>query len=205
MPKFLRFIFSDALIPRLRALYMSAFLSKASSSKAYIHKPLIFTARSIVWGSGVVIRKNARIEGVSQYNSKRYSPKIILHDGVSIQQNCHITCAEKIEIGENTALASNVTVTDIDHPYQNISIPIERQDLIVKPVSIGRDCKIYNNAVILQGSSIGNHCVVGANSVVKGHFPDYSIIVGIPARIVKRYHFENHRWEETLPDGSFKE
>ncbi len=183
---------------------MKAFFSEASSSKAYIHKPLIFTARSIVWGIGVVIRKNARIEGVSKYNSKRYSPKIILHDGVSIQQNCHITCAERIEIGENTALASNVTVTDIDHPYQDISIPIERQDLIVKPVSIGKDCKIYNNAVILKGSFIGNHCVVGANSVVKGIFPDRSIIVGTPARIVKRYNLSTGCWEPTYPDGAFK-
>lgn len=180
------------------------FLNRDSSAKAYICKPLIFSVKTVIWGRDVVILKNARIEGVERYGSKIYSPVIILHDGVSIQQNCHITCAERIEIGSNTALASNVTVTDIDHPYQDINRPIEQQDLIVKQVSIGKDCKIYNNAVILQGTTMGNHCVVGANSVVKGNFPDYSIIVGAPARIVKRYNSLTGIWESTLFDGSFK-
>ncbi len=191
-------------MPRLRALMWHVFLNHDSSAKAYICKPLIFSAKSVIWGTNVVILKNARIEGVEKYGSQTYSPVIILHDGVSIQQNCHITCAERIEIGSNTALASNVTITDIDHSYQDINRPIEQQDLIVKQISIGKDCKIYNNAVILQGTTMGNHCVVGANSVVKGNFPDYSIIVGTPARIVKRYNSSTGIWEATLSDGSFK-
>lgn len=114
-----------------------------------------------------------------------------------------MTCAESIEIGENTAIAANVTITDIHHPYNDIATPIERQDLVVKPVKIGRDCKIYNNAVILPGTVIGNHVSVGANSVVSGVIPDYSVVVGAPAIIVKRYDYLSKTWRKTNKEGDF--
>lgn len=148
-----------------------------------------------VWlGAHVYIGRNDRIEGVPYYNGRTYTPLIILHDRVSIQQNSHLTCAEKIEIGANTAIAANVTITDINHPYEDITKPIERQPLDVKPVTIGEDCKIYNNCVILPGVNIGKHCCIGANSVVTHDVPDYSVAVGSPARVIKRYSFEEKKW-----------
>ena len=62
---------------------------------------------------------------------------------------------------------------------------------------------IFPNSVILGGSRIGNNCVIGSNSVVRGIFPDNSVIVGSPAIIVKRYNPHSHRWDKTNPDGSF--
>lgn len=195
-------LFSYRLMGCLRAFWLSK-RYRMSSAKACICRPLCFTAKYIYWGQKVTIFKNCRIEGVSNYEGITYQPKLRLGERVTIQQNAHITFADSIEIGSNTAIAANVTITDIDHPYHNPDIPVERQKLIVKPVFVGKDCKIYNNAVILQGTRIGNHCVVGANSVVKGNFPDYSIIVGCPARIVKRFNQETNSWEKTNPDGSF--
>lgn len=90
----------------------------------------------------------------------------MLEKGVHIEQNCHITWAQSIVIGKNTAIASNVTITDIHHSYDDVHIPIERQDIIINAVSIGPDCKIYNNAVILPGVHIGKHVTIGANSVL---------------------------------------
>lgn len=110
----------------------------------------------------------------------------------------HLTCAGRIEIGSQTAIAANVTITDIDHPYTNVELPVERQPIAVTPVKIGADSKIYNNAVILPGTEIGKHCVVGANSVVKGVFPDFCILAGVPARIVKRYNFSSEKWEKVV-------
>lgn len=177
--------------------------NKNISLKAHIKKAILITPSHLIIENGVSVNKGCRIEGITEYAGIHYSPLIILRENVSIQQNAHITFAERIEIGANTAIAANVTITDIDHPYLNHVIPIERQQLIIEPVRIGEDCKIYNNAVILQGTNIGKHCVVGANSVVKGIFPDYSVIVGAPAKIVKRYNPESDRWEKTKPDGSF--
>ena len=161
------------------------------------------TPKYVSLGKKCYIGYNARIEGIDRYNNIIYTPQIVIGDGVSIQQNIHLTCASSIIIGKNTAIAANVTITDIDHPYIDIDIPIERQDLIVKNVSIGEDCKIYNGAVILQGVKIGRHCVVGANSVVIKDIPDFCVVVGAPAKIVRRYDFGCSTWRKTRPDGSF--
>jgi len=146
-------------------------------------------------GRNVFLGHHARIEGIKQYNSAEFNPKIILADNVSVQQNLHLTCANRIEIGENTAIAANVTITDIHHPYDDVETAIERQDIIVKEVIIGADSKIYNNAVILPGVHIGKHVTIGANSVVTQDIPDYSVAVGAPAKVIKKYNFESNQWE----------
>lgn len=171
--------------------------------KSHIEKPLRITPQTIEVGKHVYVLPYARIEGVTCYNNVLYKPLIVLHDGVTIQQGLHLTCAKHIEIGENTAIAANVTITDIHHPYTDVTIPIEHQDLEISEVSIGRDCKIYNGAVILPGVHIGDHVTVGANAVVNRDIPDYSVAVGSPAIIIKRYNFKTQKWEKTDKQGNF--
>lgn len=65
------------------------------------------------------------------------------------------------------------------------------------PVSIGSSSIILNGAVILPGTKIGHHSIIGANSVVKGEFNDYCVIVGNPARVVKYYDFNKKSWIKT--------
>jgi acetyltransferase-like isoleucine patch superfamily enzyme len=176
---------------------------KECGSGCCISSPLYYTPDCIILKNNVYIYKNCRIEGVKQYSNKKYQPIIIINNNVSIQQNLHLTCATKIEIGSNTAIAVNVTITDIHHTYSDISKPIEAQIIQTNPVIIGEDCKIYNNVVILPGTTIGKHCTVGANSVVRGIFPNYSVIIGSPARIIKRYSFEQNAWLKTDAAGNF--
>ncbi len=178
-------------------------LFKRLGEKSYIYNPLNITPSCIDCGKNVSIYKHCRIQGIYRYNSKSFSPEIIIEDNVSIQQNLHLTCGNLIKIGENTAIAANVTITDIHHPYEDIFTPIERQDIVVKAVKIGRNCKIYNNAVILPGCEIGDHVTIAANSVVTKNILDYSVAVGAPAKIVKRYNFDTHQWTKTNSDGSF--
>ena len=163
--------------------------------KSYFISPIKLTSRFIVCKAYVYIGHHARIEGIRKYNARQFKPLIVLEDHVTIQQNLHLTCAEKITIGHNTAIAANVTITDINHPYVNITIPVEQQDIEVSPVCIGEDCKIYNNVVILPGVNIGKHVVIGANSVVNRDIPDYSVAVGIPAKVIKQYNFNTRSWE----------
>lgn len=168
-----------------------------------IVKPISVTPKYIKLGKHVLVYYHARINGVSKYNNQLYTPFIKIEDGVRIQQNLHLTCAESVEIGENTAIAANVTITDIHHPYTDINIPIEQQDIEVVPVKIGKNCKIYNNSVILPGTIIGNHVTIGANSVVRGIIPDFCVVVGIPAKIIKKYDFSSGKWRKTDVDGNF--
>lgn len=165
----------------------------------------MLTPKYIHIEKGVIIWYNCRIEGVGKYNQKEYNPLIVIKSGVHIQQNVHITCGNSIVIGDNTCISASVTITDINHPYEDVNIPIEKQDIEIKSVCIGKDCKIYNGVIILPGVKIGNHVVVGANSVVTHDIPDYCVAVGSPAYIIKRYDFERNEWRKTDKEGCFIE
>ena len=186
-----------ALIPRFRGLILSLFSISGPNVKLFIDSFARISYKYVIFGKSVFIGRNSRIEAVKNYQGVTFTPQIEICSGVTIQQNLHLTCAKSIHIGKNTAIAANVTITDIDHPYINPNIPIEHQKLNVSSVYIGDDCKIYNNAVILKGVTIGKHCVIGANSVVNKDVPDYSIAVGIPVKIVKQYNFNTGLWERS--------
>lgn len=190
-------IYRFLLLPYLRIKYRKIEIG------CRIKKPILITPKYISLGQYVRIRNGGRIEGVGKYLDVFYNPSIYIDDFVCIEQNVHLTCAESVYIGKNSAIAANVSITDIHHPYDNINLPIEKQNLVVKKVFIGEDCKIYNNAVILSGTIIGKHCTVGANSVVSGVFPDFCVIVGAPAKIIKRYSFEQQAWVKTNKKGEF--
>ena len=168
-----------------------------------IKDSIIITPKFISIGRNVLVQPHSRIEGISFYQGDYFNPKIIIDDNCTIQQNIHLTCGSSIYIGKNTAIAANVTITDINHQYENISLPIENQPINVNSVYIGDDCKIYNNSVILPGTKLGKHCVIGANSVVNGSYQDYCVIVGIPAKIIKRYCFDSNKWKKTDSKGNF--
>lgn len=145
----------------------------------------------------VIIRDHARIEAIVSYGSQVLSPTIYIDTGVSVEQNLHLTCGEKIVIGKNVAIAGNVTITDIKHSYCDVTIPIKNQELQTFPVNIGEGTLVLNGAVICPGTSIGRNCLIFSNSVVKGEFPDYCVIAGSPARVIKQYNIEKKIWEKS--------
>lgn len=184
-------------------MFYRPFIKKAYG-KFVVINPIIFSSKYIIMGKNVFIRNNARLEAVDRHQGTRYNPIIEISDNVSIQQNLHLTCCNKITIGSNTAISANVSITDIHHPYIDINVPPEKQPLEVREVIIGPDCKIYNNVVILPGTNLGKHTTIGANSVVRGiKYPDYCVIAGAPAKILKRYDFATQSWANTDPEGNF--
>lgn len=130
---------------------------------------------------------------------------IIFEKGVSIGQNFHITSAGNLVIGNDTTISGNTFITNIDHEYAEIGKHILEQPMIIKETTIGSNCFIGYGVAIQAGTILGKQCVVGASSVVRGNFPDYCVIVGAPAKVVKRYNLETKLWEKTNPDGSFFE
>lgn len=122
--------------------------------------------------------------------------EIVIEDGCSIAQNFHITSGKtRLVIGKDTTISGNVFITNIDHEYRDVSKHIMDQPFIYKETVIGEGCFIGFGAAIQAGTKLGNHCVVGTNAVVRGEFPDYSVIVGIPAKVVKRYNVDTEVWE----------
>ena len=94
-----------------------------------------------------------------------------------------------------STLSSYVMIQDNDHEYKEIGINIIEQRLLVNKIEIGENCFIGSGVKILAGTTLGNQCIVGSNAVVRGIFPDYSVIVGIPAKIVKSYNNNTKSWE----------
>ena len=180
------------IIKVLNLLLLAPFFKKYGKGTR-IENAYYLTPQHIELGRNVLICKNARIEGDYQYEGLKFRPKIVIEDNVSIQQNVHLTCANNITIKKHVAIAANVTITDIIHPYEDVSIPIEKQFIKYEMVEIGEECKIYNNAVILPGVVLGKHCVVAANSIViKGIYPANSVIAGVPAKIISQY--KDNKW-----------
>lgn len=101
-----------------------------------------------------------------------------------------------VRIGNNVILAQNVVISGLNHNYENINIPIKDQHCTGKNISIDNDCWIGANAVITAGVCIGKHVVVAAGSVVTKSVPEYSVVAGIPARIIKQYDFKKQKWEK---------
>lgn len=137
---------------------------------------------------------NLRLEAISSYAGDTFSPRIEIEDNVCINQNFHCTCAESLKIGGGTSITANCGIFDIVHPYEDVFTNPREAKIRTKPVVIGRDCLIGMNSVIMPGTRLGNHCVVGANSTVCGTFPDYCVVAGSPAKIIKKYDFEKKEW-----------
>jgi acetyltransferase-like isoleucine patch superfamily enzyme len=172
-------------------------IKKIGLKSVFLFPLFIHNGNNIRIGNRVTIFSGCRIE-------THNGGSIVIEDNTSIGQNFHITSGEQeLCIGKNTTIAPNVFITNIDHDYKEIDKHILDQKYIIEKTSIGENCFIGYSAAIQAGSILGRQCIVGTHSVVRGKFPDYCVIVGIPARIIKRYNFETSTWEKTNDKGDF--
>ena len=104
-----------------------------------------------------------------------------------------IVTHESIEIGDDVFTGHHVYITDASHGYEDVDAPIGRQFGESKPVRVGAGSWLGHGVVVLPGADIGRHVAVGAGSVVTGALPDFSVAVGSPARVVRRY-VEGEGW-----------
>ena len=96
----------------------------------------------------------------------------------------HIVVVRNVIIGKNVAIADKVYISDNLHGTDDLDVPMANQQIVFKgDVIIGDDCWIGENVTIV-GAQIGKGSIVSAGSVVSGIIPDYSIVMGNPARIV---------------------
>ncbi|MBV2362062.1 acyltransferase [Streptomonospora nanhaiensis] len=115
-------------------------------------------------------------------------PLIRIGDGCTIGRGSHVVAHRSIEVGDDVFTGPYVYITDQNHVYADIDVPVGRQWPADAPVRIGAGTWIGANAVVLPGARLGRNCVVAASSVVRpGDYPDYSVIAGVPGRIVRRY------------------
>ena len=169
-----------------------------SKNAKFIGFPL--TLRNIKYvhvGKNVKLYKNYRIECYDSFHGQKLSPLVEIGNNCIINFNFTCLASGKVSIGENTIIASNVMITTEDHGIDPLSdLPYHAQPLISKDVSIGDGCGIGDSVKILKGVTIGEKSIIGTSSVVTKDIPPYSIAVGIPAKVIKIFNFENNCWEK---------
>ncbi|MGD9998046.1 MAG: DapH/DapD/GlmU-related protein [Ilumatobacteraceae bacterium] len=115
------------------------------------------------------------------------NPVVRIGDRCLIGKGSGIVGHFSIEIGDDVWTGHHVYITDQNHGYEDVNLPISRQTMPERAVSIGDGSWLGHGTVVLPGARIGRHVAVGANSVVRGELPDYSVAVGNPARVIRRY------------------
>jgi acetyltransferase-like isoleucine patch superfamily enzyme len=172
----------------LRAIIYRSFFG-SFKFPSYIGKPLFIKgSKNIFIGKNVRIFPGVRME--AHNNSK-----IIIQDNVAIGQNVHITSSDiDLVISSGSVVLGSSFITNIDHDYRALNISVLQQSILVKETKLGENSFVGFGACIQAGTILGKHCIVGANSVVRGNFSDYSVLVGAPAKIVKKFNSSKKKW-----------
>lgn len=155
-------------------------------------------------GKKLSIKKHFRVNPMLGYNSNLFKITLGYHvniernvtmqgsghlkigDWVSIGEQTIIGCSSEIEIGFATIIASNVSIRDTDHKFDNLNETISSQGITTEKVTIGEDVWIGANAVITKGVTIGKGSIIAAGAVVTKDVPPYSIYGGVPAKLIKK-------------------
>ena len=100
--------------------------------------------------------------------------------------NCSITCLDSIEIGDNCKFGNNIVIVDHDHNYKaKGEYNADNPEFVSSPIKIGNNVWCGANVVILRGTVIGDNCVIGAGSIVKGRIPEGTLLVKGQVREIK--------------------
>jgi acetyltransferase-like isoleucine patch superfamily enzyme len=147
-------------------------------------------------GDSVFIDRNVRLDVPIVRTSK--DPVIVIDDYCTIGQHVTILAVNRIHIERNTLFAPAVFVTDHNHEFEDVTVPIRHQGTTSGgTVRIEEGCWIgYGAAIICSRGEliIGKNSVIAANSVVTRSVPPYSVVTGNPARVAKQYDFDKGKW-----------
>jgi acetyltransferase-like isoleucine patch superfamily enzyme len=121
------------------------------------------------------------------------NPVVSIGDRCLIGKGSGIVGHFSITIGNDVWTGHHVYITDQNHGYEDVSVPISKQSQPERAVIIGDGSWLGHGSIILPGVTIGEHVVIGANSVVTRNIPSFSVAVGSPARVIRQY-VESEGW-----------
>lgn len=175
-------------------LYYRRFFGQIGHASKLLNPLRLKGVKHIYIENNVTINKHAFLLTVSLDDGR--IPRLVIGEGSVIGHRNHITCVNELVLGKKVLTADGVHLSDNSHGFSDPTVPILDQGIKTKgSVSIGDGTWIGENASVLS-CSIGRNCVIGANAVVVTDIPDYSIAVGVPARIVKRFCLTSGTWKK---------
>lgn len=134
-----------------------------------------YNARGCKIHKRVSIASNVRIKGTVE-----------MGEGSSIAQNCSVSGESAgVFIGKNVMIAPNVVIVAFNHGYEDVSVPMVLQPYSEAPIFIEDDVWISSNCTIAKGVRIGKGSIIGANSLVNKDVPPFSIMGGVPAKLLR--------------------
>jgi acetyltransferase-like isoleucine patch superfamily enzyme len=149
---------------------------------------VVFGEGRIAIGTGTSIGPLASLSaGMPVHADVRGDPIITIGDRCTLGKGIGIVGHERIEIGDDIWTGHYVYITDQNHGYEDISLPIGVQMWHNAPVSIGSGSWLGHGCIVLPGVHVGEHVVIAAGAVVASDVPDRCVVAGVPARIVRRY------------------
>jgi acetyltransferase-like isoleucine patch superfamily enzyme len=170
------------------------FLFGAYGKDVYIEPGVVINRpRFVQLGDHVRIKRNTSIN-LHPKDKRSKGGLLFLGNGVTIAQGCIISAYHRIVIGENTGIGPYTLITDNARKAGDVSGPSKEQEVVLGYVDIGPDCMIGFNSCIFMNVTIGQHCIIGATSVVTRDIPAYSIAAGSPAKVIKRFDFNKREW-----------
>ncbi|HEX6460196.1 MAG TPA: acyltransferase [Thermoleophilaceae bacterium] len=151
--------------------------------------------RLIEIGEGVFVMPGAWLSVMEEHNGRNYEPRLRIGDRVSLGRDAVVACIGSVEIEDDVLSADRIFIGDTYHDYRNPRMPVARQHLIdPRPVRIGRGAFLGVGAIVLPGVTVGENGYVGAGAVVTEDVPPRSVVVGNPARVVKRWDDAAGEW-----------
>ncbi len=156
---------------------------------------LLEAGSNLTIGAGSQIGPDCELLVYHSHFSRPLDAKLEIGKHVRITARCRITCAGTITIGNDALFAPDVFITDHNHGMDpEADGGYSPQDLIIKDVTIGQGVWLGQRVCVLPGVRIGDHSIIGANSVVTHDIPPFSIAVGAPARVIKEWDHEAKCW-----------
>jgi acetyltransferase-like isoleucine patch superfamily enzyme len=147
----------------------------------------LFGEEHIDIGSCSIIGPSVSLSAGAMWGEPVAGRGVRIGEGVLIGRGSGVVAHESVEIGDGVYTGHHVYITDANHGYEGMTTTIGRQVAPPRPVVVGAGSWLGHGAIVLPGSDIGRHVVVGAGSVVTGRIPDFSVAVGNPARVIRRY------------------
>ena len=137
----------------------------------------------IQFGANVSIGKNTVVECSGTMSD--IGKGLVVGNNVGMGTHGFWGCAGGVKVGDDCIFGNYVSLHSENHNFQDLDTPIRLQGISRKGIEIGSNCWIGAKVTILDGAKVGSGCVIAANAVVRGEFPDNVVIAGVPAKIIK--------------------